>query len=37
MAALAFVVIATIVDIASYYKTRNNSGIGEDYLSLYLL
>lgn len=27
MAALAFVVIATIVDIASYYKTRNNSGI----------
>lgn len=25
MAALAFVVIATIVDIASYYKTRNNS------------
>ncbi len=27
MAALAFVVIATIVDIAGYYKTGNNSGI----------
>ena len=27
MAALAFVVIATIVDIAGYYKTGSNSGI----------